>query len=176
LVSEYGFRSVRTEATFVRFESEAVFVNVYHGRASYELGVEIGQPQKVTGLPAERRFTLYEFVVLNNAEKVSGYTYYQVSRPELMGEFVNRLADLTKRYCGLALMGGPEIFEKVAQVRSRLSAQLMKEMALEGVRPQVDEAWRAKNFKRVIDLYESIEPHLTEAERKKLTYARRHLK
>jgi hypothetical protein len=38
----YELRRVENDSTFVRFESEAVFVNVYHGRASFEIGVEVG--------------------------------------------------------------------------------------------------------------------------------------
>jgi hypothetical protein len=40
---DLGFRPAKQEMTFVRYESADVFVNVYHGRASFELGVEIGK-------------------------------------------------------------------------------------------------------------------------------------
>ena len=39
LCSDYGFQVTDQSATLVRFESNDVFINVYHGRASYELGV-----------------------------------------------------------------------------------------------------------------------------------------
>jgi len=42
-LSTYGLRPVEESATFVRYESSSVFVNVYHGRASFEIGVEIGR-------------------------------------------------------------------------------------------------------------------------------------
>ncbi|MGH8590336.1 MAG: hypothetical protein ACREXX_13715, partial [Gammaproteobacteria bacterium] len=44
LVEELGFRLVKCEPpTFVRYESNKLFVNVYHGRLSYEIDVEIGR-------------------------------------------------------------------------------------------------------------------------------------
>jgi len=38
----HGLKLVESAPTLVRFESREVFVNLYHGRASYEIGVEIG--------------------------------------------------------------------------------------------------------------------------------------
>lgn len=39
----YGLKPVEEDVTFVRYESDAMFVNVYHGRGSFEIGVEIGR-------------------------------------------------------------------------------------------------------------------------------------
>lgn len=41
-----GFAVVRREETFVRFERDTVFVNVYHGRSSYQVGLELGRIQE----------------------------------------------------------------------------------------------------------------------------------
>ena len=43
------FKAVTEDVTLVRYESESAFVNVYHGRGSFEVGVEIGlldRPEK----------------------------------------------------------------------------------------------------------------------------------
>lgn len=39
----YEFTKVAATPTFVRYESDDSFVNVYHGRQSYGLGVEVGR-------------------------------------------------------------------------------------------------------------------------------------
>ena len=39
----YGLKPVEEDVTLVRYESDAVFVNVYYGRGSFEIGVEIGR-------------------------------------------------------------------------------------------------------------------------------------
>jgi hypothetical protein len=41
-LTEYGYIVVRVEPTFVRYECGTRFVNVFHGRRSYALGVEFG--------------------------------------------------------------------------------------------------------------------------------------
>jgi hypothetical protein len=38
----YGLKAVEKNPTFVRFESKKVFVNVFHGRGSYEICIEVG--------------------------------------------------------------------------------------------------------------------------------------
>src|SRR5438045_7554154 len=40
-----GFHCVRSEATLVRFESPKVSINVYHGRHSFEIDLEIEPAQ-----------------------------------------------------------------------------------------------------------------------------------
>ena len=42
-LGDFGLRRVEEKLTLVRYESSEVLLNVYHGRASYELGVEIGR-------------------------------------------------------------------------------------------------------------------------------------
>src|SRR5437016_1220188 len=38
----YDLKPVERTPTLVRFESKKVFVDVYHGRASFEIGVQVG--------------------------------------------------------------------------------------------------------------------------------------
>jgi hypothetical protein len=41
-LAEFGYSVARAEPTFVRYEYGTRFVNVFHGRRSYALGVEFG--------------------------------------------------------------------------------------------------------------------------------------
>lgn len=50
LINDYKFKRLEANRTFVRYESKYIFVNIYHGRRSYELGVEIGQREKIDTL------------------------------------------------------------------------------------------------------------------------------
>lgn len=40
---QLGFVVAREESTLVRFEGKCVFMNVYHGRSSHAVGVELGR-------------------------------------------------------------------------------------------------------------------------------------
>lgn len=94
-LKEAGFECVRRECTFVRYESKRVFVNVYHGRGSFELGVE-----------GNRRYW-HEFNLRVQREKA-------------------------------------------------------------------EKAWMAKDFRAVVESFESMREDLTPLEEKKLAYARKH--
>lgn len=42
LCVEFGFRLVRADESYLRYETDKVFVNVYRGRSSYSVRFEIG--------------------------------------------------------------------------------------------------------------------------------------
>jgi hypothetical protein len=174
LTSEYGFRLVKAEVTFVRYETPEVFVNIYHGRASYELGVEIGCFADTVD-SAERHYSLVEIIELASAKAESGYTFYQASTPERVKTWVLRLAALVRKYADKALQGDALTFEQLREVRSRLSHEYLTAMKLRRIREQVNKAWQAKDYAKVVELYEQVRDDLSPAEQKKLEYARKHL-
>src|SRR5712692_8348300 len=95
-LERFGFRPVEEKTTFVRYESSVVFVNVYHGRASFELGVEVGRLTE-----PDEKVTLYEIVAWAGAEKAEGFgqhVMFQVSSREGVQEFVPKLARLIQKY------------------------------------------------------------------------------
>src|SRR5215467_14672952 len=81
LTKDFSFRCVKRDVTFVRFESDAVFVNIYHGRASYELNVEIGESVIGKQLP-ESPFTIGEILHTVIPTEALNYRPYQVTTRE----------------------------------------------------------------------------------------------
>jgi len=174
LKTEYEFNCVKTEVTFVRYESNKVFINVYHGRASYELGFEIGlQPSSLN--TSERKFTLSEIIELAGALGDTGYTYYQVSTKDGIKEFVPKVAELVKKYAKNALLGDILTFEKMELIQKQRSDKYLKEMELNRIRPKANEAWHNKRYKEFIELYEAVMNNISSAEIKKIEYARKHV-
>ena len=55
-LERFGFVPVVRESTLVRFESQSVFVNVYHGRSSYHVGLELGRRDR------DELFSAYELL------------------------------------------------------------------------------------------------------------------
>jgi len=79
---------------FVRYESSTVFVNLYHGRASYELGFEIGRLDDGTG-KEEPPYSLNMIMELMHAQEER---FFQASTAERVKKFVAELADLVRTY------------------------------------------------------------------------------
>jgi hypothetical protein len=173
-LEKQGFHDNQRSVTFVRYESSRVFVNVYHGRASYELNAEIGL---LTASPdeKERAFSIGEILELISDQPKAAYAPPQASTVEGVKQFVPELALLVKKHAGPALNGDSSFFAELSALRQTNSDAYLIEMKLKRIRQEVDKAWRTKDYARVLDLYEPLQGSLTTVELKKLEYARKQL-
>jgi hypothetical protein len=169
----YGLKPVQEEVTFVRYESKAVFVNVYHGRASFEIGVEIGRfdrPEKY-GL---------DYIVSwagKQAWEAEGFgqsTMFQVSSREGVQRFVPKVADLVRKYGDPFLRGEASFYDQLEKANERASVDFQKQQRLKSVRKEAAAVWSEKNYVRAVALYRSIQEDLTEVETRRLAYAEKH--
>ncbi|HJX83383.1 MAG TPA: hypothetical protein VJ723_03470 [Candidatus Angelobacter sp.] len=166
-----SFRPVKEDVTFVRYESAKVFVNIYHGRSSYELGVEIGRLSE-----PEKKVTLYEIVAWAGAEKTEGFgqhVMFQASTREAVQECVPKLARLTQEYGTLFLKADITAYQDVRDVRSRDWAEYQKQVNLAQVRQKAEHAWHSKDYPQVVQLYGVVHEDLSDVEVKRLAYAER---
>jgi hypothetical protein len=169
-LTEVGLRPVQKHSTLVRYESADVFVNVYHGRVSFELGVEIGRLNE----PEQEKLTIGDIVASAGAEKAEGFgqhVMFQVSSPDGVREFVPKLADLVQKYALPFVKGYATAYREALQARSRAADQYMKQVNLRQVRSKTDAAWQAKDYARVVELYSQMRSELSEIESKRLVYA-----
>jgi cytosine/adenosine deaminase-related metal-dependent hydrolase len=150
-----------------------VFVNVYHGRASFELGVEIGRLQEPT-----EKLTLYNIVAWSGAEKAEGFgqhVLFQVSSREGVQEFVPKLAHLIQKYGTPFLNADANAYCEVHEAKSRAAVEYAKQVNLRNVRKRAEVAWHAKDYTQIVDLYGPVREDLTEVETQKLAYAEKQI-
>lgn len=170
LLKDYGFHLVKEETTFLRYENDKVFVNIYHGRASFELGFEIGLlPQSI--MDSETKHSLLEIIELHNKQKDLDYTFFQASTKDRVVEYIPKLSHLVKLYAKDALLGDASVFKKLGEIQLNKSNKYIKEMELRRTRQAVEKAWNVNNYSKVITLYETIKNYMTSSERKKFDYA-----
>lgn len=168
-LNDVGLRPVQQEMTFVRYESPEVFVNVYPGRASFELGVEIGRLQE-----PKNKLTLYDIVAWAGTEKVEGlgqHVTFQVSSREGVQEFVPKLAALVKKHTAPFLRADGAAFDSAFEIQSERAKEYAKGVNLSQVRRKAEAAWQGKDYAQVVELYGPARQDLTEVEAKKLAYA-----
>jgi hypothetical protein len=172
-LSSYGFRLQNSDATILRYVSERVFLNVYHGRSSYELGIEVGLLQ--SGDCSDQGYPLGAFVGLTDQQEAARLRYFMTTKPEEVRVGLQRLAGQVKQWVERALVGDETVFAELRQHQQEWSKKYAAEVLAGQVRPKAEEAFRARDYKRVVEFLSKIEHELTPAERQKLEYARRHI-
>ncbi len=158
LVEEYGFSCISSEKTYVRYESDKVFVNIFHGRVSFEIGLQVGllSSESSTG------YGLGSVIAFTDPELGNKYRRYMTSTQEGVKKGVREIAKLLKTYGDKALRGDSAMFQWLNDDVEKYWAE--REAAQ--IRPKAIEAFRAKDYSKAFDLYKSIEGCLTSAEKK----------
>ena len=163
---QWEFKCVRQENTFVRYESADVYVNVYHGRSSFEIGVEIGNKS------SEHSFNLEALVALFDKELSREYWAAGGRTAEAVRRALKKQAEGLSRYGGSALSGHQSIFDRLEQLRTDRSAAMVLDSKEYQLRPKAEAAFRRGDYKEAVKLYSSIETALSPIERKKLQLAK----
>ncbi len=117
-LSAHRFRRVHSEPTLVRFESKRAYVNVYHGRKSFELNLEIGPPAR----PEEAPYSMEEIIRLMEPDKLDEYRIYATRTVTGVEEGVQLLAAFFRRYVDAGLLddvGLLDWFQKQREAWSR---------------------------------------------------------
>ena len=177
---ELSFRQADLNVTFARYETDRRFVNVFHGRGSYELGVEIGRWVDVKGERREQRFPLRHVIVLERDPAEVGYGGTSATTAELVRRFVRSLAEWTREFASPLLTDGDDLFERLREANSAWYQSWQHETSAERLRARADEAWRQRDFGTVVSIYTEIDSQLPTvqlkaSERGRLEYARKRL-
>lgn len=175
-----GFEVVVEFSTLVRYESASVFVVVFHGRGSYELGVEIGHRIEVDGQLVHEKFALADVVSLAVPLEESGFQSFATTDAEQLPGFLAELAEWTGRYGGPALGDEPGVFTQLRAAGVKRSEAMQDAWRATRLRDAAEAAWRMKDYPRVVDAYREIISELRSVELRsselaRLRYAEDHL-
>jgi hypothetical protein len=147
---------------------------VYHGRGSFEIGVEIGR------LDRPEKYGL-DYIVswagkqVWEAEGFGRGTMFQVSTREGVQNFVPKVAQLVNKYGAPFLSGRSAFYDELQKANERASVAFEREQVLTRLRKDAEAAWTAKEFARVVELLQPVQGDLTEIEAKRLAYAERQI-
>jgi len=173
LVREYKFRVTLITPTLVKYESTYLIINVYHGRMSYELGIETIRKGDFPE-SREQGFTLDELVALLGSQEDC---YFQVSTQKGVHLFVPKLAALFRKYAEQILKTyDSKIFDKLWEQRLYFRKKFAEEVELRHVREKAQDAWNKKDYLKIVILYNPIKHLLSQVELKKLEYAEKKTK
>ncbi|MFZ0977892.1 MAG: hypothetical protein WAN23_00700 [Candidatus Acidiferrales bacterium] len=171
-LASYGLECVESDVTHVRYDSPKVFVNVYHGRGSYELNVEIGRhdgPRKDSSLSLDAVLgwkRAPERKVLSRELPL-----FQSHTREGVQEMVPKMAALFRKYADPLLRGDEGAFKSFDDHCTIESHRLGEHYRSGTTRWKADMAWQRKEWQQVIEAYESIRDDLSQTEEAELAYA-----
>lgn len=166
-LTRYGLTERDATPTLLCFRNDTVFVNVYHGRSSYELGIEVG----LCG--HQKSHSMSALIRAADPERADGYRNPIVTEPAQLRSGLQRLfADLAE-YGEKALMGDIDFFSRLSAQEQQWANEYSEQVLYSQLAPRAAEAFREGNYAYATELYERIESRLTPAERAKLEYARR---
>ena len=165
-LGRYGFNEILALTTIVQYRNRNLDVCVYHGRLSYEIGVEIYQ--------ADERFTIGELIRLSDEEAYEKYRSPMVSSSSVaLDSAIERLATLLSKYGEKALQNDYATFDALRKQGVVLVEQLALDVLESQIRPLAAQAFRERRYKDAAKLYKKISARLSNAERAKLAFARK---
>jgi len=162
-LEDLGFSVVRREPTLLRFESESVFINVYHGRSSYQVGLELGR------LQGDELYSLHE-VLSGMAPNDLDRARCQTVDPATLVRCLTSIAETVKRNCQLLLVGNDKAFRRLNSVVSPMREATTLQAKFGAILDRADQAWEQKNLSEAASLYERAAPALDETRRRRLEY------
>jgi hypothetical protein len=158
-----GFRRVLSDATFVRFESPRANLNIYHGRRSFEIGLEIESRSDA--------YSFSEILRLLDQEQGEQYRNYAAQTAQGVADGVRKLADLLRRSLATGILDDKQLFARLEVQRKKLANNYARETQLEQARRKSEAAWRKKDYMRVVNALKPLRAALTATEAAKLKFA-----
>ena len=164
-LAEFGFSEVEAGPSLVRYCKGRLGLDVYHGRRSYEIGVEL--------LRGRECFSVGLAVGVVDPDAYRKYRLPAATTKSALVVSVEKQACIVRRYAEPALRGNRRFFRQLRDLGEENARQLAIDSLVFQVRPKAAEAFRERRFADAVGLYERIGDHLTVAERAKLKAARR---
>ena len=173
LESEWGFKVAEELPTFVRYERYPVYIFVYHGRISFEIGVGAGALSEAH--PAGDEYDLSAIVELSEPDVGKRYRSPAVDTEAAVGRALEKVALLLRKYGKEVAAGQDAAWRGLEAIgRARIQA-LGAESAAFQARPKAQVAFREGDYELAARLYSSIEASLSKVELRKLEIARKKL-
>jgi hypothetical protein len=172
LESSFSFVPRQCAERRMVYEREDIFVTVaYDYGRSFELSIDLGR----VGKSDEPPFNFGE--VLRSANAPSDVAAsYEVTSAEVLARSLERLAQSLWRFGPDLLRGEPLAFQRIVRQRETEGVEFANATKLKRARAVAQDAWDRGDYQMVVDTFELLERSLSPSEKKRLEYARKHLR
>ena len=141
---DLGFRLAELSDTLACYQTERRLVRVFHGRGSYELGVEVGRWIEIDGVSREQAFSLHDVVALRNDPADVGFGGTSATSAASVRSFLGRLAGWTREFALPLLVDGDDLFDQLSAHNAARADAEREELRASQLRSRADEGWRRR--------------------------------
>lgn len=171
-LGECGFRRDTNEANRLSLEGPRASVVVEWEPRSGELTVYIGLRPR-SG-PTDELFTLDDILAME-AVGVDRRAPIQIADSSKLRPFLDQLAGEIQKYAAPAVSGDRMFFQRLRAFRSARARAFEEDAVLRRIRSAAAEAWKDRDYEKVVSIFEPVEAELSDSERAKLQFAQRHV-
>jgi hypothetical protein len=165
-LQDFGYIIQHEDETLVQYTGQFGVIAVYHGRSSYEIGVEFSR-----GGNAE---TYSLGLLIKLSESSSEFQKPVATTRELVQRSLLSQAELFRKYGDRIFSGDSNIWKQLKELGIRNSSDMEIRSNLRSARIAAEKAFKERRYKDVVSYLSKVETWLTPAEKKKLSYARDH--
>jgi hypothetical protein len=174
-LADHGFSLTREEETFVEYSSSLYVIDVYQGRRSREIDLEI---QKVCppppGSPSPRSFPFRTVVaVFDGAAARTMNPVVSVDSEMEVKKRVHYLASTFQKYVSMHDLDSPQFWERLCKAREKaIDESSWPKAAPTELHKRFSLLWEAERFDELVDFFQPFLSNLTADELDKLDVAR----
>jgi hypothetical protein len=163
-LADLGFFLVESLPTLVCYRNGDRQIRIYHGRSSYEIGLEF-----VWG---GADYSLLEVIRGADPEAAAQHRNWAATTPESVAEGLTQLEGLLTRFGTRAMQGDAELFRELDISRESAGKEYAFDVLARQIRPRAAEAFQRGDYRAAADLYGEIASRLSPAEAKKFVLAK----
>ena len=174
LVEDYGFSFLgfQTDSgVSCRYESRKVFIQFHYYPPGFEIDILLGRKGK-EDVKEGNPFYFQEVLSFLKKESTCGFMACSVDNVK---SCIPILGKLLKEVGDSFLNGVDEDYKNLSFYRNAENNRYAIEQELKQTRKLVEDAWRDKEYRKVIELFSPLQEWLNPTEVKKLEYARKHI-
>ena len=166
-LQNFGYIIQHEDETLVQYIGRLGIISVYHGRSSYEIGIEFSQGDNAETYSSGLLVKLFESSV--------EFLKPIATTKELIQESLLNQAELFQKYGDRILSGDSHIWRQLKELGVKNSSDMEIRSNLRSARVAAEKAFKEHRYKDVVVCLSKVENWLTPLEKKKLSYARDHL-
>jgi len=166
-LDSHKFRCVRAEMTFVRFESPPCAINIYHGRRSYEIGLEVEFSQ------SNDTYSFSEIMRLGKCNQDEQYRRFTANSVNGIATGVHELADRFRKCVDIDILYDERSYFRLKELRKEWIENYALKVELLQARKKSNEAWKKTDFYQFVEVLTPLQEHLSQVESRKFEYARK---